>query len=65
MERLEHDHPWEHRIVTLRFFAGLTMPEAAEALGSSLRTVERDWRFAQAWLRKTMTDGHATEGAED
>ncbi len=56
MERLEHEHPWEHRIVTLRFFAGLTMEETARALGSSLRTVERDWRFAQAWLRKAMAD---------
>jgi RNA polymerase sigma factor (TIGR02999 family) len=56
MERLEREHPWEHRIVTLRFFAGLTMEETAQAMGSSLRTIERDWRFAQAWLRRSMAD---------
>jgi len=53
---MEKDHPWEHRIVTLRFFAGLKMPEVAEALGSPLRTIERDWRFAQAWLRKALAE---------
>lgn len=38
------------RLVELRFFAGLTEEEAAELLGVSLRTVQKDWRKARAWL---------------
>ena len=38
------------RLVELRFFAGLTEEEAAETLGVSLRTVQKDWRKARAWL---------------
>ena len=39
------------RIVECRFFTGLTAEETAAALGVSLRTVERDWQRARAWLR--------------
>jgi len=39
------------RVVELRYFAGLTEAEAAEALGVSVATLKRDWTFAQAWLR--------------
>ena len=39
------------RIVELRFFGGMTIEEAARALGVSPRTVRRDWTFAKAWLR--------------
>jgi len=46
-ERLE-------RIVECRFFGGLTMEETAEALGTSLRTVERDWRRARAYLYSAL-----------
>ncbi len=38
------------RLVELRFFAGLTLQEAADTLGMSLATANRDWRFARAWL---------------
>lgn len=44
------------RLVELRFFGGLTAEECAEVLGKSLRTIERDWRFARAWLRTQLTD---------
>jgi RNA polymerase sigma factor (TIGR02999 family) len=37
-------------LVKLRFFAGLTLPETAEAMGLSLRTAERQWAYARAWL---------------
>jgi len=40
--------------VKLRFFAGLTMPQAAEALGVSLRTAERNWTWARAWLHRAL-----------
>ena len=42
------------RVVELRFFGGLAMPEIAEVLGISLRSAEGDWYMARAWLRKTL-----------
>lgn len=44
-------------VVECRFFAGLTVEETAEALGVSVPTVVRDWRFAQAWLAKVLESG--------
>src|SRR6516162_9974118 len=38
------------RLVNLRFFAGLSLKDAAEALGLALRTAERQWAYARAWL---------------
>jgi RNA polymerase sigma factor (TIGR02999 family) len=43
-------------LVKLRFFAGLTMPEAAAALGVSLATAERYWTFARTWLYAEIAD---------
>ena len=40
------------RVVELRFFAGLNIPEAADALGVSTATVEREWAMAKAWLHQ-------------
>jgi RNA polymerase sigma-70 factor, ECF subfamily len=48
-------------VVERRFFAGLTLEETAEGLGVSLKTVQRDWLVARAWLRKEIDqelDGH-------
>jgi RNA polymerase sigma factor (TIGR02999 family) len=42
------------QVVELRFFAGLSVQETAEVLGCAARTVNRDWRAAQAWLRRKM-----------
>jgi RNA polymerase sigma factor (TIGR02999 family) len=42
------------RLVECRFFAGMTEEETAAALGISLRTVQRDWIRAQAWLRREL-----------
>lgn len=50
-------------IVSLRFFAGLGMPEIAETLGLSQRTAERDWSFARAWLLDRMEADRDTQGA--
>ena len=55
LRRFESSYPWEHRIVMFRFFAGLTNEETARAMGAPLRTIERDWRFARAWLRDALT----------
>lgn len=42
------------RVVECRYFAGLTEEETAQALGTSLRTVQRDWMRARAWLLKAL-----------
>ena len=44
-------------VVMLRYFAGLGVDETAAAMGSSSRTVKRDWAFAKAWLAKRL-DGN-------
>ncbi len=60
LDRLEAEYPWEHRIVVLRFFAGLSNEETARAVGAPLRTIERDWRFARAWLQRAL-DGATSQ----
>ena len=47
---LEALHPRKSQVVELRYFAGLSLEETAEALGVSTDTVKRDWRFAKLWL---------------
>lgn len=54
IERLAELSERQARIVELRFFAGLTVAETAEALELSVPTVVRDWRFARAWLRREL-----------
>jgi RNA polymerase sigma factor (TIGR02999 family) len=56
MTRLEQADPRQAKIVMLRYFAGLTNEEAAATLGVSLRTVEREWRFARAFLFDVLSD---------
>jgi RNA polymerase sigma factor (TIGR02999 family) len=55
LEQLRQFDPREASVVELRFFAGLTVPETAQALGVSVATVERDWVAARAWLRRELT----------
>lgn len=54
---LEVTHPRPARIVLLRFFGGLSMPEIAAVLTLSLRSVHRDWAIARARLRRTLVGG--------
>lgn len=42
------------QLVQLRFFGGLTMVQAAEVMGVSLRTAERDWTYARSWLHRQL-----------
>jgi RNA polymerase sigma factor (TIGR02999 family) len=44
------------QVVELRYFGGCSIDETAEALGISTATVERDWRFARAWLRTALRE---------
>jgi len=46
--------PRQAKVVTLRFFGGMTVAEVAEVLGVSKRTVESEWTMAKAWLRQQM-----------
>lgn len=48
--RLAAEDPEKARLVELRYFAGLAIPEAAEALGISPATAKRHWAYARAWL---------------
>ena len=48
--------PLHSQIVELRFFGGLTIEETAEVLGLSHATVERNWHFARAWLRRQISN---------
>ncbi len=52
---LTETDPRKGRIVELKFFGGLTTEEIAENLNLSVATVERDWKFARAWLYRAMT----------
>lgn len=55
LARLEALDPRQARIVVLRIFAGLQVPEIAVALGVSESTVEKEWRRARAWLAATLS----------
>jgi RNA polymerase sigma factor (TIGR02999 family) len=57
--RLASFDPLKARIVELRFFAGLSVPELGRAIGASESTIRREWRMARAWLRAQM------EGSRD
>lgn len=54
LSRLELVDPEAARVVRLRFYAGMTIDQIAEALGLSPRTVNRDWQFARAWLAREL-----------
>jgi RNA polymerase sigma factor (TIGR02999 family) len=55
--RLAEDYPAAAELVKLRFFAGVTLAEAADALGLSDRTADRYWVFARTWLADALTRG--------
>jgi len=50
MQRLQRDDPRAARLVELHYFAGLSLPQIADILGVTSRTLNRDWRFARAFL---------------
>ena len=56
IRRLEREDPMAAKVVTMRFFAGLSVPETAEALDVSERTVKREWQFARAWLYRELDE---------
>jgi RNA polymerase sigma factor (TIGR02999 family) len=56
LEKLEVEDARKAEVVTLRYFAGLSTTETANALGVSKRTVQNDWRLSRAWLYKQLSD---------
>ncbi len=56
LEQLAAPDPLKAKLVELRFFTGLTLPEAAACLGISPSTADRAWRYARAWLYAAMDD---------
>jgi RNA polymerase sigma factor (TIGR02999 family) len=56
LDRFAAVEPRKAELVTLRFFGGLSMPQAADALGVSLPTAERWWSFARSWLYTELVD---------
>lgn len=54
LTRLAGAYPTAAELVKLRYFAGLSIPQAAEALGIGARSADRLWSFARAWLRDAL-----------
>ena len=54
LAKLETIDPRAAQVVLLRFFSGLSVPEVAQHLGLSVRTVEADWTHARAWLKREL-----------
>jgi len=50
LRQFEAEEPLKARLVKLRYFAGLSLPEAAQALGISVATAKRHWVYARSWL---------------
>jgi len=57
LQKLAQHDPAKAKLVELRYFAGLTLDQTAEVLGVSPRTLDRDWVYTKAWLRREMGEG--------
>ena len=62
---LEQTDPRAAALVKLHVFAGLTLDEAAEALGVVRRTADRDWAFARAWLFRRLSENSCRTSEPD
>jgi RNA polymerase sigma factor (TIGR02999 family) len=56
LTRLAEADPIAAELVKLRYFAGMTIPQAADALGIGKRSADRIWLYARAWLRDALSD---------
>jgi RNA polymerase sigma factor (TIGR02999 family) len=57
LDQLQKLDPAKAELVKLRYFAGMTIPEAAQALGISIPTANRYWAYARAWLHEELAGG--------
>lgn len=60
LNELDALNPRQATVVECRFFAGLSLEETAEAVGVSVPSVTRDWRFARAWLSTRLAAGESS-----
>ena len=60
LAQLEREEPQQAALVKLRYFAGLTIKEAAATLGVSTATADRYWNYARAWLQRQMARDDAS-----
>ncbi len=61
LDRLAERSPRKAELVKLRYFVGLSLPEAADILGISSATAEDDWTYVRAWLRREGLRGQPPE----
>jgi DNA-directed RNA polymerase specialized sigma24 family protein len=64
LSRLGATDPVSAGLVRLRYFGGLSIPEAARVLGISPRTADRRWACARAWLRREIEGDGADDGVQ-
>jgi RNA polymerase sigma factor (TIGR02999 family) len=64
LERFHEVDATAAQIVKLRYFAGLTIPQVAEALGISTSTADRSWAYARAWLHAALKRDDASGNSE-
>jgi RNA polymerase sigma factor (TIGR02999 family) len=64
LTRLEAQHPRKAKVVSFRYFAGLSIEETAAALDLSPATVKNDWAFARAWLHRELAGQEVEEEKE-
>jgi RNA polymerase sigma factor (TIGR02999 family) len=60
LQKLEQLDKRKSQVAVMRFFAGLSAEETGEALGVSVETITRDWRFARAWLRNELSEARSS-----
>lgn len=65
LTKLAADEPELAKLVELRYFAGLSVDEAAQALGISPRSVKRNWAYARAWLGREMNGTTSPQSLTD
>ena len=61
LKGLEQHDPIRSAVVSLRYFAGLTIEQTGEVLGISTTTVADHWTYARAWLYREISDGGTGE----
>ncbi|TWT67983.1 RNA polymerase sigma factor [Crateriforma conspicua] len=64
LQTLEKLNPRQAKIVELRFFGGLTMREIAAEVNLGLRTIEKEWAMARAWMRRELRQGLPEDEAD-
>ena len=64
LAKLACGHPEKAELVKLRYFGGLTLGEAASALGMPIATADRHWRYARAWLARELRRGLPRDGGQ-